>query len=427
MRRSLIVAAAVGAATLTLAGCTTSSTPSDGPVTIQFLGPESPETFVPVIDAFEASHPDITVEYTQIPQDQINTTLQQRLSAKDKTIDVYTVDQPRVSQLAAQGFLVDLSDLAEDTKAVVAPDQYEVNFYQDKMWALPIWTSTQMLFYNKDVLDQAGVAAPSIDPADRWTWEQIADAGARAQAATGIRSGFLFEQVENYYQLQQLAESLGGGSGLTGTDNLTPDITNAGWVEAMDWYSGTFETGLSPRGVGGYDTGPVFSNGNVAFFVGGPWDVGGFAQDATFDWGIAPMPYFAEGKPTTPTGSWSWGINPASEHQDAAKEFIQFASLDPAGNLATTEATTIIPSNLDAASEYLPKLDAAAGASSAGVAELITYEMANTAVARPTSVGFVQFELIMNTAFADIRNGSDVEARLEQATQELDDAFAKLQ
>jgi multiple sugar transport system substrate-binding protein len=46
-------------------------------------------------------------------------------------------------------------------------------------------------------------------------------------------------------------------------------------------------------------------------------------------------------------------------------------------------------------------------------------------VSRPVSVGYVDFESVMNKAFADIRNGTDAATRLQQATGELDRALAK--
>lgn len=428
MKRSrAMVLAGVAAGALLLTGCSASgdSGSAEGSGTVQFLGPEDPATFAPVIEAFEAEHPDITIEYTQVPFDQYSSTLQQRLGAKDDTIDVYAVDQPNLSQLAAQGFLEDLSDLEDQAKAATSEAQYEINLYDGKMWALSVWNSTQLMFYNRDALAAAGIEAPSADPAQRWTWEQTVEAGKAAQAA-GTQYGLLLEQVEAYYQLQPLAESLGGGSGITGDDMLSVDVTNDGWVQAMDWYGETFASGLSPRGVGGFQTAPVFSDGNLAFFVGGPWDVGRMASDATFDWGVAPMPYFDGGEVATPTGSWSWGVNTASKNKEAAREFVEFAALDPAGALATTEATTIIPANSEAAAKYLPGLEELGGEHAAGVAELMTYEIENTAVPRPVSVGYVQFESAMNTAFADIRNGSDAAERLAKAETQIEDAWSKL-
>ncbi|WP_309105195.1 sugar ABC transporter substrate-binding protein [Microbacterium sp.] len=417
-------------AALTLSGCAgsdgggTDSAEATG--TVQFLGPEDPDTFAPVIAAFEKAHPDITIEYAQVPFDQYASTLQQRLSAKDDTIDVFAVDQPNLAQIAAQGFLEDLSDLKEEAKAATSQAQYDINIYDDKMYALSIWNSTQMLFYNKDMLAAAGIEAPPADPAARWTWEQTAEAGRAAQAA-GAEWGLLLEQVEAYYQLQPLVESAGGGAGITGSDMLELDITNDGWRDALSWYADSFESGLSPRGVGGFQTSAVFTDQKVAFFVGGPWDVGGFAENAAFDWGVAPHPYFDGGSEVTPTGSWSWGINTASKNKEAARAFLEFAALDAAGNLATTETTTIIPANTEAAAQYLPTLESLGGANSAGVADLITYEIDNTAVARPVSVGHVQFESLINKAFADIRNGADVAERLEQAQWQIEDAWSQLQ
>lgn len=408
-----------------IAGCSAADGSGSGSGTLQFLGTDDPATYAPVIEAFEASQPDITVEYTQIPFDQYSSTLQQRLGAGDDTIDVFGVDQPNLSQLAVQGFLEDLSDLEEEAAAATSEGQYEINMYDDKMWALSVWNSTQLMFYNRDALSAADVEAPTADPEARWTWEQVAEAGREAQAA-GTSYGLVLEQIEAYYQLQPLAESLGGGSGIVGDDMLTVDITNDAWVQAMQWYGDSFASGLAPRGVDGFQTAPIFSDGDAAFLVGGPWDVGRMAADADFDWGVAPMPYFESGEQVTPTGSWSWGINTASKNKDAAREFLEFAAFDAAGALSTAEATTIIPANTAAEAEYLPGLEEVGGDHAAGVADLISYEVANTAVSRPTSVGYVQFEAEMNKAFADIRNGADAAERLEQAASQIEAAWDKL-
>lgn len=420
----------VFASALTLAACSGGSSSQGGDSadpgpetgTINLLAADDESAYAPVITAFEAANPGITVDFSQVPFDQFNATLQQRLDAKDETIDVYTVDQPRVAQLAAKGFLVDLSDLDAQLKDATTPAQYDANHYQDTLYSLPMWNSTQFLFYNKTVLQEAGITPPPADPSQRWTWEQVSEAGRTAMDKTGISHGLFFEQPEGYYQLQPLIESAGGGSGITGDDMLTADITSEGWVKALTWYRETFESGLSPRGIGGFQTGAVFSDGNVAFFVGGPWDLGIFAQ-STVDWGVAPMPYFEGGEEYTPTGSWGLGINPASTKQAMARKFIEFATLNAAGNKATTDALTIIPANVEAEAQYLPGLETIAGEKSAGAAAIVAYESANTALPRPVSVGYIQFEEVLTKAFADIRNGADAKTRLDQASQQLTDAW----
>ncbi len=46
-------------------------------------------------------------------------------------------------------------------------------------------------------------------------------------------------------------------------------------------------------------------------------------------------------------------------------------------------------------------------------------------MSRPTTAAYVDFETVMNKAFADIRNGEDPAQRLESASEELDSALAK--
>ncbi|MEU8354701.1 sugar ABC transporter substrate-binding protein [Nonomuraea sp. NPDC048882] len=421
MKKSLALMSLL--AVLAAAGCGSGDA---GANTLSFLGPEDPKTFQPVIDGFEAKHPGARIAYTQIPFDQLNSTLQQRLAAEDETIDVYTVDQPRVSALAARGFLVDLSDWKERVKQAALPAQYDVNEFRGKLWSVPIWTSDQFLFYNKTLLKRAGVTPPSSDPAERWTWERTVEAGKQAQARGGAQWALIPEQIEQYYQLQSLPESLGGGSGITGADMLTPALTTDGWLKAMTWYRDLFAGGLAPRGVGSFQTSPLFTEGKVAFFAGGPWDVGTFGAAENLDWGVAPYPYFEGGKQVTPTGSWSWGINPASKKQRLAREFLEYAALDPEGNLLTTKASPIIPANRAAFEKYVPTLDALAGEKSRGAGAILTYDADHTAVARPRSVGYIQFEDIMTKTFADIRNGADPKPRLEQAAREATTAWAQL-
>ncbi|MFI5733868.1 ABC transporter substrate-binding protein [Kribbella sp. NPDC051587] len=428
MKRSAVLAAVVAA--VLVAGCGGSPDQAAGgdagpeTGTITFTGTDNADTYNPVISAFQTKYPGIKVTYLQIPFDQFNATMQQRLSAKDAGIDVYTVDEPRVSQLAAKGFLTDLSELDSRAKTSFGETAYQVNHFRDKLWSLPMWNSTQFLFYNKTALAKAQVAPPTADPAKRWTWEQVEAAGRKAQQA-GTKYGLFTEQPEAYYQLQPLVESLGGGSGITGDDALTPAVETDGWKKAMQWYGATYRSGLSPRGIGGFQTGPVFSAGNAAFFVGGPWDLKIFGT-AKFDWGVAPMPYFAGGKPVTPTGSWSLGINPASKQQGMARKFLEFATLDATGNLLTTQTTTIIPANLAALKQYLPAMDDYSGQHTKGAAAITAYEAASTATSRPVSVGYIQFEEVMGKAFADIRNGSEPNARLAEATRQLTEAWKSI-
>ena len=82
-----------------------------------------------------------------------------------------------------------------------------------------------------------------------------------------------------------------------------------------------------------------------------------------------------------------------------------------------------IPVQKQAFAKYLKVMGS--GTRGKQLAAIMKSELAHNTVHRPQSVGFVDFETIMNKAFSDIRNGSKPKSRLNQASQELNRALAK--
>jgi multiple sugar transport system substrate-binding protein len=426
-RRAVAVGLAVTTAVI-LVGCsgqspTPQKTAKDtGPVTIQFLGEEAPTTFKPAIDAFEKAYPNITVTYNEIPFASFDNTISARMSSKDSTLDVYMVDEPRVPTYGASKDLVPYTGSTATLSKTFDKNGIQAVTWNKKTWALPLWSSSQLLYYNTDLLKKAGITPPSDQPSSRLTWEQLIDSATQAQKA-GAQWGFSFQQVDRYYQLQTLPESLGGGPGLKGKDLLTPALTNAGWLKAMDWYSSTFKSGVSPRGLAVGDIPPLFTSGKLAYMVGTPVYVSSFAATSGLNWGVAPMPAFAGGKAYTPTDGWGLGVSPYSTHQAAAWDFVKYLTMNKTGSAATIKGLPFPSSNKTTEADYLKMLPTLAGGHAPNISSLLSYELKNTAIHRPRTVGYVAFEQVMNQAFADIRNGADPKKRLTQAETQLTAAF----
>jgi len=152
------------------------ATAQDEPVTLSFVGPETPEAMEPVIAAFQAANPSITVEYESVPFAQLNDILQTRLGSGDATPDVYTADQPRISALVSRGFLLDITDDIGDISDRVLPSAIEASSVEGRLYALPVSTSTQLLYYNQDLLAAANLTPPSMgtrssaSPGSKWRW-----------------------------------------------------------------------------------------------------------------------------------------------------------------------------------------------------------------------------------------------------------------
>jgi ABC-type glycerol-3-phosphate transport system substrate-binding protein len=393
------------------------------PVTLNYVGAAYPaKALEPVITAFENAHPNIKIKYQEIPQNQLNNVLSSRLDGSD--IDVFDVDMPRVAAYDARGWLTDLTPTFGDLAGDIDKASLEASSIDGKLVGMPLQTSSQLLYYSKRLLKQAGVAFPAQDPDERMTWEDVEAAARKVQADGGAKTGLLFDQIDTYYQLQPLPMSAGGSAGAKGEGNLEPDITSPEWVKAMGWYGKLFADGVSPRGVTGPETPSLFASGEVAFYVGGPWWAPQFEAVKDLDFGVAPHPYFAGGKPYTPTGAWALGLNKHSNNVDAALIFMRFMGLDDGGFSQYISELAVPPANVQGTDKYYagkvfqdPRM--------AGATDIIRYELENTATVRVKTVGYLEFEGIMIRTFDDIINGTPAERALGRASSELDAAWRK--
>ncbi len=427
--------AMAGAGALVLDGCSSggSSSKDSGSVAVPSSDPTATlnvtsilalkaDNMQPVVDAFHKAHPNITLNWRTVPFDSLSSTIDANVSNKQGNPDVYWADQPRISALAARGEAQDITAAFAQYKSTFDPAPWESGLYKGRLYGLPIANSTQLLYYNKDLLTKAGLAAPSADTAKRMTWEQLTSDATRAKAA-GSTNGFLFGQPNRYYQLECLPVSLGGSPGASGPGNLTPDFVSDPWVKAMTWYGSLFKTGVSTKGVTPDQTDPAFLAGKVAYMVEGPWLLPPL-QASKVKWGVAPQPTFQGAKPVTADGSWSLAINPFSKNKDAAAIFLKWMAVDDGGGYIKYRSNPELAATTEGKKTYFSKsvFSSAAGKDAAAI---IAHETANTAVNRVSTIGYLEFETILNAAFSDISNGVDPAGALNAADGKLKTAWAK--
>jgi multiple sugar transport system substrate-binding protein len=396
-------------------------------VTINFLTAEAEGSFDAAIAAFESANPDIKVNFETVPFDSMVPTIESRVGSQDSSLDLFLVDTPRVPAMANSGYLMDINDRLGAVQAVASDAAQIALKYNDTLYALPLWTSTQLMYYNKDLFDAAGIAYPSSDELERMTYEETIALAKQVMAGSDAKYAFVPEQIDRYYQLQPIFEGNGGGTGLTGEGNLTPDVANDKWIAAGNFYSSLFAEDLAPRGIAVDQMQSVFTSGETVFYVTGPWRLQAFAEAEDLNFGLAPVPYWADGKPQTPTDSWAVGISPYAANPEAALKFAEFITLNPEGVGLVLQGIPNIPINSRA---YGPYIDWLAGENPAvgdDLKKIMTYELANTSVPRPRSIGYVAFETVLNRAFSDLRNGSDVTATLQQAQQQLESQLRRIQ
>ncbi len=417
------------------------------PVTIRFitLSEAWADHMQQVIDAFHQTTPAIRVEMEIYPFRQLFEVIEIRMSGQSRDVDVISVDVPLVASYSARGFLHPLDEYftPEEIESTWIPAASDAGSYRDQFMAAPQNNSTQFLYVNRALFEENGVQMPPMLTPDtepspeliqeivdgRWTWEQVVDAAKQLTLDTNGDAvpdvwGFMFDQVSRPYQILALPESLNQPS--LSPDGLSTDgfLNSEQWIRAGQFYGDLFNAlAVSPKGVTPDQSTDLFATGSAAMFVGGEWNVPTFAAAGNLTFGIAAHPYFADGRVATPTGSWHVGVSAFSDHKAEAGEFIKFLTASPEGTRTWFEAhghfpvTTELLNLVDTSEEF--------AAFPRSPYRLGTYEARNTAVPRPQTPGYLEFEDILNNTLEDIRNGTAPAEALNAAVPRIDRAMAK--
>ncbi len=421
MLRRTFIAAALGA---------TVSAPFSAPAQAEddlvlLVGVWAVDPLTPWAEQF-TSETGIGVDIQSFPFRDLLQTIEVRGNAQADDVDAIFVDAPLVPSYAVRGLIQPVAPYLadDDPSAIWAGAAIDAASWNGEIWAPPLNNSSQVMYYNKDLLAAAGVAEPSAEEADRATWEEVVEGAKKiTDPDTGVW-GMMFDQVSRYYQLQALPESAGGGSGVS-DDGLSVKgrLTNEGWIKAAEFYHDLFNTwNVSPKGVTPDQTAELFASGKAGYFVGGHWNVSTF-QDAGINFGMALHPYFAGGKPVTGTNSWHIGIWKYSKNPDAAAALVRFLTASPEVALDYTEKHGQLPAHLTALLNISisPKYNSMPAAGM----KLATYEAANSAVTRARTPAFLEFEEIVNNSFEDIRNGGDPMTVLSEAETRIQSAMRR--
>ena len=128
-----------------------------------------------IIDSFNKAHTDIEAKLTIIPSGFKHSYETKITSAKlsNKLPDVLDVDGPFVAQYAWSGILEPIGDLVtKQMRKDFLPSIIEQGTYKDKLYTLGAFESGLALYYNKKILDDAGITPPTRIE-DAWSWDEF--------------------------------------------------------------------------------------------------------------------------------------------------------------------------------------------------------------------------------------------------------------
>ena len=379
-----------------------------------------------VAKAYQKLHPDVTIRTEPYSFDQLFETIEIKLGSEDSSFDLIYVDGPMVSGYGYRNFLEPLdSYFTEEEMAEYTEASRNASMYDGKFLAAPLNSSSGVLVYNKDLLDRAGLPYPSRNIADRMTWEELQDNLVVFQEKldpnhkNGIWA-FSFDQISRPYQILPLPNSLGGQGVKDGY--LVSDVLNdEAWNKSMQFYSDLHNTlGVAPKGLAANETIELFVAGKMGYFISGTWIVDSVKANPDLNWDYAPFPYFEDGTAATPTGSWHLGVSKFSKNKEVAADFVKFMSVGEGNEILldlypqVAARTERLEKDLKSGDEFPVSLFA-----------LAAEEALTTAVPRPITPGYREWEQVVGNMMEDIRNGADVQESLDMAVSQLEGAMAK--
>ncbi|WP_428770751.1 extracellular solute-binding protein [Treponema sp. HNW] len=405
-----------------LSGCAKKTTSVSEVTEITFLSNSVKpyDTAIPImITEFEKQNPNIKVKVEMLPTKGLWEAVEIKLGAKEPTPDVLFVDSPLTTTYVMKGYLESLEDFfSNDERKQYVDICRQYGTVKGKLYAAPFVNSSQVLYYNTRLFDEAGIPRLSKDPKERLTWEEVIELAKKLtidKDGDGVPEvfGLGISQISRPYQMLTMPQSLGGKA--IGKDGLTVSgvFTDEAWLKACGFISDLFNVyKVSPKGVSASDMLAYFPSEKLAMLIGPDYNHLAYSRNESLTWDYAPYPYFKDGKPVTPTGSWSLGINKSSKNKAAAAKLIKFLTLYPScidwfnldGHLPSNKRTL----EYIAENEKFTKWPF-------DIFTLINYECQNTAIPRPLTPGYLEYESLLTNAFEDIRNGGDVKSILENA------------
>ena len=224
-------------ATSMLAGCGGSSassgttTTEDGKVQLDLWysgGKTAVNVFQEIVDDFNASQEEYEIATTtQADYTETYEKLQAGIAGKNAP-DMALLDTDKSRNLSEKDLVADINEYVEADSEFDKDDYIEV-FYQQgedadgKLFALPAYGTTQVLYYNKQIFADAG-----IDPASIKTWQDL-EAAAEKITTDSIVG---WEPMWGYANLVDAA--LSNGAQLLSEDGKTCLINSPEWVDVWE-------------------------------------------------------------------------------------------------------------------------------------------------------------------------------------------------
>ncbi len=284
--------------------------------------------WAPFVKEFNAKNPDIQFNLLEAPNatNIVEDLYTSAFLLGDSPYDLVHMDIVWVPKFAAAGWLVDLNDrLSEEELTEFLPGDLNGGMYENRLYRVPFTSDAGLLYYRKDLLEQAGFKPPE-------TFAELIEISQTLQKQGAADWGFAW-QGRQYEGLTavfvEVLYSTGGFWIHPETNEVGLDKEPA--IAAVKLLENTLESRVSPPGVISYqeeETRRLFQSGKVVFLRNWPyvWRLANQSDSPIRGQvGIKPMVGISrERGGGACLGGWGLGISKSTKHLNEAWRVIKF-------------------------------------------------------------------------------------------------------
>jgi multiple sugar transport system substrate-binding protein len=364
---------------------------------------------------FEKANPGITVKLEFVAYDALFDKIVASKAAGGSGYDVVLYDVIWPANFAENGVLVDVTDkIAATDKSKIFDGAWATVSYKDKFYGMPWILDTKYLFYNTEILQKAGIAAPPN------TWAELSDQAKIIKDKKLVE----FPIVWSWSQAEAVVcdfTTISAANKAEFFQDGKPAFAQGGSLDALTYMTESLKSGLSNPHSKEYleeDVRKVFSAGDAAFALNWTYMYGMTQKPeeskVVGKVGIVPAPGVAgKSEASAVNGSMALGITSGSTKQDSAWKFISFIASQPVQNQFAQLSLPIWKSSYaDPAVAKGQEAVVAAANTSIGIM-----------TSRPMSASYPELSKILQTA---IQNSLTGKAEPQAALAEADAAAARI-
>ncbi|WP_088103249.1 ABC transporter substrate-binding protein [Halalkalibacter urbisdiaboli] len=295
--------------------------------------------FKDAVTRWNEEHSDRPIKLTAetYPYDNMHNNLLLALQSGKGAPDIVDIELGRFpNYLQGEPQLLPMNEYVEPVKDQFIESRFDIYSKDGTYYGLPTHVGATVAYYNKEIMDAAGVDIDSID-----TWDDYVEAGKQVVDKTDATMVTL--ETEDYWSYWPLLAQQGSDffdeNGEVILDNET-NVKTLQFMHDMVYKHGIAE--LTPGGGHHAEEYYGFMNdGGAASVIMPMWYMGRFTdymEDLKGKIVIRPMPRWTEdGNRSAGAGGTGTVVTNQTENPELAKEFLAYAKLTEEGNLALWE------------------------------------------------------------------------------------------